>query len=389
MRRTKIGFYLLGDPTWQAGTVYLTKLLHALRETQANDAALCLLVPDGGGAAPDELRELADEVIVYPTFPRKTARWAVDRMTKAMFRRDLIGGDLLLKQRGVEVVAFGNPYRSNIPRLCLLPDFQHLHAPEMFSAEEREARNRGWRMVAEEAARVIVFSESVRRDLEAFAPGCAAKARVVSPVSWIRESAYETDPKTVLDLYHLPDKFVYLPNQFWKHKNHGLAFRALGWLREKGTEVALVCTGYPGDYRHPEYFAELFHDVSRWGVRDQVAFLGVVPREHMFMLMRQSVCVLNPSLFEGYGMSVDEARSLGKQVLLSDISAHREQDPPGAVFFDPRDHEDLARKLEHLWRDKSPGPDRELEFEARQSLPQRVRACAASFMSMVREVAPS
>lgn len=152
--------------------------------------------------------------------------------------------------------------------------------------------------------------------------------------------------------------------------------------------MALVCTGYPGDYRHPEYVAELFRDVSRWGVRSQVAFLGVVSRDEMFMLMRQSVCVLNPSLFEGYGMSVEEARALGKLVLLSDIPAHREQNPPGAVFFDPRDHEDLARKLEQIWREKAPGPDQELEVEARQSRPQRLRASAEAFMSVVSEVLP-
>ncbi len=104
------------------------------------------------------------------------------------------------------------------------------------------------------------------------------------------------------------------------------------------------------------------------------------------LLMRQAICVLNPSLFEGFGLTVDEARSLGKRALLSDIPAHREQDPPKANYFDPYNSEDLAEKLRMIWRDAEPGPDIELELEARQSLVGRIHACAESFMSVVSEV---
>ena len=104
------------------------------------------------------------------------------------------------------------------------------------------------------------------------------------------------------------------------------------------------------------------------------------------MLMRQAICVLNPSLFEGFGLTVDEARSLGKRVLLSDIAAHREQDPQKATYFDPYDSEDLAERLGLIWREVEPGPDIELELEARQSLAKRIHLCAESFMSVASEV---
>jgi len=95
---------------------------------------------------------------------------------------------------------------------------------------------------------------------------------------------------------------------------------------------------------------------------------------------------LNPSLFEGFGLSVDEARSTGKKILLSDIPVHREQDVPQGVFFDPRNVEDLAKKLESIWLDTLPGPHLEMEFEARKNLPQRLAACANSLMAVVQEV---
>ena len=106
------------------------------------------------------------------------------------------------------------------------------------------------------------------------------------------------------------------------------------------------------------------------------------------MIIRQSICVMSPSLFEGFGLAVDEARSVGKRLLLSDIEAHREQRPPRVVFFSPREEDDLANKMKQLWEEQSPGPDLELEAESRKTLPARLKAFGESFMSVVREVIP-
>jgi len=275
-----------------------------------------------------------------------------------------------------------------VPTLGWLPDFQHVHLPQMFSDEERRHRDVSFLRIAETSTRLILLSECVRRDFEAFAPRYAAKARPVRPVTRVPDVIYKKDPKSAANLYHLPDKFAYLPSQFWKHKNHFATLQAVRILKDRGVNVFVVCTGLPADYRHPDYFADVLKEVSRLGVRDNVAFLGTVPREHVFGLIRQSVCVLNPSLFEGYGLSVDEARSVGKHLLLSDIPPHREQNPPQALFFDPDDYEDQAAKLARLWREKSPGPDKDLENEARLVQPARIRAYAAAFRSVIDEVLP-
>jgi glycosyltransferase involved in cell wall biosynthesis len=257
----------------------------------------------------------------------------------------------------------------------------------MFSPAECLARNHSFMHIAEKATRVFLLSESVKRDFEAFTPEHAHKARVLSPVTYIPSAVYETDPVSIIEQYGLPHKFIYLPNQLWKHKNHVAVFHALKILKSRGTEVFLVCSGNLTDYRHPAYLSDLLQDISRLKIRNQIAILGLIPREHVFQLMRQSVCVLNPSLFEGYGMTIDEARSLGKRVLLSDLPVHHEQNPPLAVFFDPRNYDDLANKIEMFWSAELPGPGPDLETQARQELPKRMRNFAESFISIAKEVA--
>ena len=88
--------------------------------------------------------------------------------------------------------------------------------------------------------------------------------------------------------------------------------------------------------------------------------------------MRQSLAVIQTSLFEGWSTSVEEAIALGKQIILSDIPVHREQNPKQGVYFDPNAPVQLASILENIFErgelDKL-NPDKEavvLETKIRQ-----------------------
>lgn len=62
--------------------------------------------------------------------------------------------------------------------------------------------------------------------------------------------------------------------------------------------------------------------------------------------MRNSISVINPSFFEGWNSTVEECKSIGKNIILSNLNVHLEQDPPGAIFFDPNNAEELADILD-------------------------------------------
>ncbi len=76
-------------------------------------------------------------------------------------------------------------------------------------------------------------------------------------------------------------------------------------------------------------------------------------------------------------MSVDEARSVGKRVLVSDIPSHREQNPPQALFFNPHDRSELVEKLSRIWTEAIPGPDIQLELESRNAQLERTKILIA------------
>ena len=111
--------------------------------------------------------------------------------------------------------------------------------------------------------------------------------------------------------------------------------------------------------------------------------LGAIPSWHLAVLMHHAMAFINPSLFEGWSTSVEEAKSMGKQVLLSDIAVHREQAPARGFFFHPHDEGALADALDEIRRDYDPAIEAELREEARVQLPARLRAFAVQYSHIV------
>lgn len=369
---------------WIAGCYYLKNLFTALRMQEPTPEIVLL----GRTPLSDEILTVDQQITAPP------ARWPLperllQRIPRQLDRNITRAARLrtLLHQHRIAAafVTYDFTMALDVPRLCWIPDFQHVHLPEMFTTQEINQRNAKFRQAAHAASLVLLSSEAARRDFAQFAPDLAHKGRVLSFVSWIPETVYERDPGWISPRYHLPERFFLLPNQFFKHKNHQVVIDALVQLKNTHPEIIVVCTGYTHDYRSPNYFPELLARISQAAVRDQLIILGLVPRDEVFPLMRQALAVLQPSFFEGWNTAVEEAKSLGKRMIISDLPVHCEQNPPASLYFDPNDPTALADCLVKVYNEIQPGPDRALEAQARAVMMPRMRAYGETFMEIVRE----
>jgi glycosyltransferase involved in cell wall biosynthesis len=275
--------------------------------------------------------------------------------------------------------------KNRIIKLYWIPDFQHVHLSYLFNPEEIKARDSRFREGCKHADIVIVSSKNAQKDLADFAPDQLHKSRISNFVSNVPKNIWDKDPSILISKYGIPEKFFYLPNQFWKHKNHITVLESLKILKDKGIRPSIVFTGNPTDYRNPEYIKELNKCIDDWGLRDQLFILGMVEHDDVLLLIRQSIAVINPSLFEGWSTTVEESKSIGKRTILSDIEVHREQAPPFCDYFDPKDPIGLAEILAVRWNELKSGPDLELEATAKNSLPKRISAYADNFLQIVND----
>lgn len=245
-----------------------------------------------------------------------------------------------------------------------IPDFQHRHLPELFSAAEIAKRERGIAALADDATTIVFSSEASAADYRRFCPAAKARPEVLrfctAPVpEWIAG-----DPLAAQAAYHLPDRFFLISNQLWKHKNHLLVLEALALLAARGLRPHVVCTGHPADFRDKNFVNVVLQRIHESGLAAQVALLGLVPRATQIQLMRRAVAVVQPSLCEGWSTVVEDARLLGQTVVLSDLEVHREQNPPGAKFFERTSAASLAAALAEVWSNGIPGPDPAREAQA-------------------------
>ncbi len=115
------------------------------------------------------------------------------------------------------------------------------------------------------------------------------------------------------------------------------------------------------------------------GLGHRARFLGFIPRRDQLGLLTGAVAVIQPSLCEGWSTTVEDAKSLGRRVLASDIAVHREQLGKTADFFGGEDAAALAALLRRY----------ALEDPAVQSLDYDAVRCrfAQDLLQMSREVA--
>jgi glycosyltransferase involved in cell wall biosynthesis len=395
--RWSVAFADIANSSWTAGAHYYQNLFTALRSLDAARRPRVALIKRVRSLPQsyNGYRAAVDEVLIAPK--ERSRFWQRQKIRVQKFAHLYRPpgttkprlATLLRAQMFDAIFTCWEEYGPNfgVPLLGWIPDFQHIHLPELFSPKENRQRDQLFARMSQHATRIILSSEEARRDFEDFAPTAAHKARVLPFVAQIPDKVYATDPAEMCEQYHLPKRFIYLPNQFWQHKNHELVMEALSLAKSTHPEITVVCTGNTQDNRNSLYFGELLSKISTLNLRDNLIILGWVPHPHIFKLLRQSLAVLQPSLFEGWSTTVEEARSLGKHIILSDILVHREQNPPSVTFFDPRDPHALAECLLRAYDGRKPGPDEELEGAARQSLPERTREFSERFMEIVAEVA--
>jgi glycosyltransferase involved in cell wall biosynthesis len=228
----------------------------------------------------------------------------------------------------------------------------------------------------------------VLEDVRRFFPELVSKTRVVRVPSVPTSEWWATTPSEASALYALPSHYFVISNQVAAHKNHRTIIEAMRILRSRGVDAHLVCTGRTEDYRDPSFFPALREELARDGMDGKVRFLGVVPRAHHIAILRGAVSLLQPSIFEGWGLAVADAKSLAKPILASDIAAHREQQHPGARYLPAQEPEAWATAMAEALDQLRPGADeqaeREAAAEALRTSVEGARAAVALFREVLR-----
>lgn len=384
----RVGIIIRASDKWIAGLNYFRNLLYAISKIEGREIQPVLFISSG------EDKEIIDslkpygEVVKTQILNGRTFAGLLNAGLIKLFNRSFLL-DYLFEKNNIDVVSHSSFITCNktLKTVNWITDFQIIHFPEMFSKSERRYKKLLFLKFATESNAVILSSNDVADDYKRLYPKYVNKARVLRFVSQPDKDIYEIENiKKIEKKYGFSGKFFFLPNQLWKHKNHMVVIKALNLLKKEGKEILVLCTGYMEDRRDTTYVESLMRYIKKNNLKDNIKFLGLIDYKDVLTLMRHCISIINPSFFEGWSSTVEEAKSIGKNIILSDISVHKEQNSPDSVYFNPHNERDLAKKLWNKWQISGGGPDFKLEKSARKNIDQRTVDFGKAYQDIILEV---
>ena len=325
-----------GGANWQESTLLALGTLP--------EPPTCLIVGGRDDELPASLRDAAHvRAVAVDSDP--VWRRAVDGPDPTAARHR--GYDALAREHGVDLWVGWHDFRGVGPEhrlLVIWPDFHPRTLAERFS-ELRPAIKieQTWRDLIRRADAIGAISHATAADALHGCEEIADRLHVLCFTPVVTPDRVALEPDAVRRVYHLPERFLLVGNQFWQHKNHVAVVEALAVLKRRGAPVPTVAfTGRVSGAGEAKQFEEVLRASHRCGVSENCRFLGHLPRPEQFALLRAARATVQPSLAEGRGAILEESLIVGTPVICSDLAPNREQSPPGTPFFDPDDYDELA-----------------------------------------------
>lgn len=280
------------------------------------------------------------EVVPFP-FPRKLS----ERLLPALAAR-----------RGISIVhnPLGGMLPPGIPQSAMVHDM----GPFLFPDQKDSADTAAWRArlarVVRKARVIVTNSRTTADDLLNLHPELDGRVRV----TYLGVDHYAWNHDQVPG-----GKHILLVGTVEPRKNYGAFIEAYSDLLAGGFEppVAIIAGG---DGYRAESVRRLVIDK---GLSERILFTGYLDDAHLRILYSGAACVVHPSLYEGFGLTIPEAFSWNLPVASSDRGSLGELFKGTVWAFDPGNRESVAQAIrDALQKGVTPG-----QTEARKEVYRR------------------
>lgn len=323
-----------GDEKWVGGLYYRRNIAFQLTMNDYIRQEYNIVI-----LSSDSVRE------IYASIPG--IKIICTRFENGTVRKILKGIFCILNNVKIEFPLYRDNTILGITTVSWIPDFQHKHYPSYFKIDELKKRDDEYEKMRRSRFPLVLSSKDALDDFYQFYSN-KDNAYIVPFVSFIEpeiRSLTQDSEDDVLSKHKLiGEQYAVIMNQFWQHKNHIVVFQAIKCYLElfPNSDFQFVFTGQMEDYRNPDYIERLKTLALDPVIASHISILGFIDREEQIAIMKNASFVIQPSLFEGWGTVVEDAKVLDKTILLSDIPVHHEQMNDKCILFDPHDPVALA-----------------------------------------------
>jgi len=254
----------------------------------------------------------------------------------------------MIREEKVDILFSPQPgFIANYGAKLMVPvhDLMHRYEPGFPEVHSSfESRELCMKSFAKYAACILVDSKLGKRQFkESYMKTGARRPYVISLPFVVPEHVRKAEEEHI----KVPDKYVFYPAQFWKHKNHMNLVRAIKILQGTIDDIHLVLVG-----SEKNNCKEIKKYISDNGLEHHITILGFVSNENITYLYKHAVGMVMPSYFGPTNIPPLEAMALGCPVAVSGKYAMPEQVGKAGLIFDPDSPEEIADCIRRLWTDE-------------------------------------
>jgi len=199
------------------------------------------------------------------------------------------------------------------------------------------------------ASAIIAVSEATKHDLMRWYGVPAEKITVIHEAAAPHfKPATPEQVAAVRERYGLPEHYILRVGTIEPRKNLERLLDALQLLQRSDSTIRLVVVGSKG-WLYRRFFKKLHGS----GLRHTVILTGHVRDTDLPAIYSGATLLVEPSLYEGFGLPLLEAMACGTPVVCSDTSSLPEVAGDAACYFDPRESAAMAEAIGEVWRDSS------------------------------------
>ena len=223
------------------------------------------------------------------------------------------------------------PWRMPCPSVVTLHDLAYHHHPETFGTLSRLYLKYHHEHAAKHADLVVAVSHHARTDMIETLGMSGDRVRVV--YHGVAPQFRTPDADRVCGL---AEPYILSVGTIQRRKNLDVLVRAAAALRREGRDFTLAIAGRRGWKTH-EFDAAC--------EETPVRLLGVVPDESLPALYRGAAAFVQPSSYEGFGLTALEAMACGAPVVAAQAGSLPEVVGDAGLLVPPRDVDALGKAL--------------------------------------------
>ena len=330
----RIAFIINFNPQkWLGGFNYIYNLIHFLKKYKIKSIEPIIITNNFDYVSKNYKIPNIKVLTTNLVNKNNTVKNIFDKLQIIIFGKHFLLEKFLLKNNIYATSHMGFTGRKSVIKsYTWFPDFQEINLPNNFSLMASFLRYINLKLAFKNSTNLLISSKSVLDDLRKINKDYVKKSILIKHAIDIPKIPSYITSQKILNKYKLSNNYFFLPNHLWKHKNHIVVLKALNYLKKK-VNIKIVASGHFNDHRDSHHSTKIMNYINSHNLNKNFIHLGILPFEEMISLILRSVAVINPSKSEGWSNTVEQAKSLGKKVILSDIQTHKEQIDKNFFYF--------------------------------------------------------